>query len=74
MDIRKNQLGLSEEEIITILNVKVEKELIGNFRKEKNIFPAYHMNKENWVSINLNSNISFLNIKKLIDTSFELTS
>ena len=38
----------------------------------KNIFPAYHMNKKHWISIVLDKNIKLEAIKELIDISYSL--
>lgn len=47
--------------------------MIGSLRKEKGIFPAYHMNKEHWVSIILESDFSKENLVQLLDLSFDIT-
>lgn len=73
MDVKKEQLGLKGEEKIDILNVKAQPELIGSLRLTKGFLPAYHMNKEHWVSILLDGSVSIKEIKRLIDTSFDLT-
>ena len=38
----------------------------------KNIFPAYHMNKKHWISIVIDKNIKLEAIKELIDISYSL--
>lgn len=38
-----------------------------------NIFPGYHMNKKNWISIDLCGNIDIEVVYNLIDKSFELS-
>lgn len=37
------------------------------------ILPAYHMNKENWITILLDGTVSKGKICELIDISYELT-
>ncbi|WP_066186430.1 MmcQ/YjbR family DNA-binding protein [Gracilibacillus timonensis] len=73
MDITKDKIGLDSEEKTDVLNVKVRKEFVGSLRKEEGIYPAYHMNKLNWVSIHLAEMKSIHPIKDLIAESFELT-
>lgn len=58
---------------IDILNLKTEKLLSGSLRKQKGIYPAYHMNKEHWISVFLDGSISFEDLKELIDMSYSLT-
>lgn len=36
--------------------------------------PAYHMNKQRWVSILLDGSVDIDNIRTLIDTSYDLTT
>ena len=47
--------------------------LLGSLLDEKGFFPAYHMNKENWITVSLNGSVADDKIKMLIDMSFELT-
>lgn len=73
MKISKQKLGLSEEGRIDILNVKCEPNLIGSLRDENGIYPAYHMNKTNWLTIALDGSVSDEKIKSLLDMSYDLT-
>jgi len=73
MNVSKNKLGLTGEEEIDILNVKCEPELKSQLRKEEGILPAYHMNKEHWITIVLDSEYPKEDIYNLIDTSYNLT-
>ncbi|AYW47140.1 hypothetical protein C7K38_01375 [Tetragenococcus osmophilus] len=73
MDITKDKLGLTGYEKIDVLNLKVRKEFIGPLRQKKGIYQAYHMDKSNWVSINLSEVNSMNQIKDLVAESYELT-
>ncbi|ELI8009298.1 MmcQ/YjbR family DNA-binding protein, partial [Yersinia enterocolitica] len=46
----------------------------GSLRKKDGILPAYHMNKEHWVSVLLSSSLSPNEIHELLADSHELTS
>ncbi len=74
MDIRKNKLGLSSDEVISVVNLKCDPVLTGSVRMEKGIFPAYHMNKEKWISVALDGSVDGEKIKWLLDLSFDLTA
>lgn len=74
MDISKNKLGMESSEVVDVLNVKVRKEFIGPLREKENIYPAYHMDKNNWVSIVLDFTKNLDDIKDLIAESYELSS
>ena len=73
MDVQKSRLGLTGSEEISIVNLKCDPVLIGAVRQESGIFPAYHMNKEHWISIALDGTADDERIKSLTDLSFELT-
>lgn len=73
VDITEDKLGLPGHALIDALSVKCDPLLIGQLRKEEGIFPAYHMNKEHWITIRLDSPISMDRVAALIDFSFELT-
>ena len=57
---------------VKILNVKYPTDRILEIIDNKNIFPAYHMNKKHWISIVLDKNIKLETIKELIDISYSL--
>ena len=57
---------------VKILNVKYPTDIILEIIDNKNIFPAYHMNKKHWLSIVLDKNIKMETIKELIDISYSL--
>lgn len=74
MNISKSKLGLSSNAMIDVLNVKCDPLLIGTLRNKKGVYPAYHMNKENWVTLALDGSIKEDQLKWLLDQSFELTA
>lgn len=74
MDVEKEKLGLVGKDKIDIIDMKCYPDMIGNLRKEQDVFPAYHMNKEYWISIALNGNFKKEKLFDLIDISYEITS
>ena len=74
MNVSGTKLGLKTEDQVDVLEVKVRPEHIGSLRKKEGIFPAYHMNKEHWVSILLSSPLSSKEIYELLEDSHDLTS
>ncbi len=65
---------LQEAGIIDVLNVKSDPLLIGSLRGQDGYFPAYHMNKEKWLSIQLGKPELDDAIKDLLSLSYELTA
>lgn len=73
MDIPQNSLGLPGNKIIDILDVKCDPILVGSLREKVGFYPAYHMNKANWITVVLDGSVDDEEIKQLIDMSFKLT-
>lgn len=73
MDIPKNKFGIKSEETIDVINLKCDVILAGSLIMQEGIYPAYHMNKEKWISVFLDRTVDIEQIKALIDLSFELT-
>ena len=53
MNLPGRKLGLATEEEVAILNVKIRAEENSLLRGMDGVLPAYHMNKEHWVSLRL---------------------
>ena len=73
-DVEYNKLNKNTDITtkVKILNVKYPTDRILEIIDNKNIFPAYHMNKKHWISIVLDKNIKLETIKELIDMSYSL--
>lgn len=68
-------LGLEDDKKIDIINLKFDKDLTYDFAKTSDhIFPAYHMNKNNWITIILDGTLSDEFVFELIEKSFSLTN
>ena len=74
MDITSDKIGLNTDEHIDVINIKVRKEFIGPLRKKEGFYRAYHMDKSNWITINLKEINTINDIKDLIAESYELTT
>lgn len=74
MTIPKARLGIRSDGMIDIVNLKCDPLLVGSLRSEPGIFPAYHMNKDKWISVALDGSADDEQIKMLLDMSFELTA
>lgn len=74
MDIPKSKLGLKNDGMIAVVNLKCAPILVGSLRNENGFFPAYHMSKTNWISVALDGSVENEKIKWLLDMSFDLTA
>lgn len=74
MEVSREKLGLLDEGTVQIMNVKCDPALIGSLRTREGYHPAYHMNKENWISVRLDGSVPENKIRSLIDESYGLTA
>ena len=74
MNVSGSKLGIKDDKEIDVLDIKARPEHIGSLRKKEGILPAYHMNKEHWISIILSGHLSDKEIFDLLTESYHLTS
>lgn len=70
MKIPRGTLRLSGDGAVDVINVKTDNTEF--FLGVPGIFPAYHMNKNNWVTVILDGTVPVCNVKKLIEMSYGL--
>ena len=72
--ISANKIGIDSDKIVEIVNVRFSKgeapEIVGNVA---GIYPAWHMNKRNWITIILDDTLSDDQLFGLVDQSFEFS-
>ena len=73
MRIQGVRLGLKADGFVEVINVKAQPAMIGSLRALPGALPAYHMNKEHWLSILLDGGLSEREILAFVRESFELT-
>lgn len=73
LTISENKIGINSNKIVEIIDLRYQKESIDMIIDNKKVFPGYHMNKKNWITIKLDDTISILEIYKLIDNSYEIS-
>jgi len=73
MSIDKSKLGLTGQGKIDVVNLKRDVNMPLPFGVESGIFPAYHMNKEHWITVLLDSIVTQENLKFLLSISYDLT-
>lgn len=74
MDVPRNKLGLQGTKPLDVVNLKCDPVLIGSLRGVPGIFPAYHMNKEKWITVALDGSASDDKIRMLLDMSYDATA
>ena len=73
MTIDKSKLGISEDGQIDVVNLKCDANIVPSMWEPKGIFPAYHMNKEHWITVALDDRVTKDNFKFLLALSYDLT-
>lgn len=73
MEIPGEKLGLQNVGSISVVNVKCDPRLIGSFRLEQGIFPAYHMSKAHWLTAALDGTVPEDKLQFLLEMSYDLT-
>lgn len=72
LTVQKSKLDIKGQDTIEILDLRILPEELDSLIDNKNYFPGYHMNKEHWFTICLDSSVSFEEITRRIDTSYQL--
>lgn len=73
MDVPRKKLGLDGAGTVDVADVKCPPVMAGSLRDGRRYFPAYHMNKENWLSVLLDGSVALQELYALLDMSVQLT-
>lgn len=73
MNVSKAKLGLKGEGEADILDIKCHPAKVEDLKTKPGFRPAYHMNKEHWLTVLLDGSISKQEIFALLDDSYDLT-
>ena len=74
MNIPYRTLGIQRDGSVDILNVKCDPALNGSLRGRPGFCPAYHMNKDQWITILLDGSAEREQIFALVAMSYRMTS
>lgn len=58
MQVEKSRLGLEEESMVDIINVKCEPDMVGLLTQTYGFLSGYHMNKKYWITMLLDGRVS----------------
>jgi len=67
-------LGISRNGNVDILNIKCSPVIIGSLRGKPGFRPAYHMNKDKWITILLDGSAGQQEITALLEMSYTMTA
>lgn len=67
------KLGADRDGVVDVMNVKCDPVILPSLIDGAGLFPAYHMNKQHWISIALDGSVPIEKIIWLIEASYMLT-
>jgi len=73
MNIDRGKIESNTSGEIEVINVKLNPERIQSLLKKEGFYPAYHMNKKNWITISLDDTLSDEIVMECIDESHRYT-
>ncbi|WP_157015078.1 MmcQ/YjbR family DNA-binding protein [Mesorhizobium xinjiangense] len=73
MTVSREKLGIAGEGEVDVVNIKCRPDAVGSLRMMKGFLPAYHMNKEHWLTVLLDGSVPENEVYNLIDDSYQLT-
>ena len=73
MRIPKTKLGIPKDGLIDVVNVKCAPEVLYSFHGQPGIYPAYHMNRNHWLTVALDGRVPKDTLAFLLGISFDLT-
>lgn len=73
MNIPYRTLGMAKDGRVDILNIKCDPILIGSLRSRPGFRPAYHMNKDKWLTVLLDGTAQMDEIEALLTMSYDMT-
>ena len=75
MRVSGDRLGLDTDEPVDCMNLKIDDPmLLDMLIHEKGMIPAYHMNKQHWITVCLDGTVKDKKVTDLIDLSYSVTA
>jgi predicted DNA-binding protein (MmcQ/YjbR family) len=73
MNVPRERLGLAGEGEVDILDVKCHPVKVDDLKTRPGFRPAYHMNKDHWLTVILDGSVAREDVLSLLDESYDLT-
>ena len=71
MRVLPEKLGLAGEETLNVMDIRCSTIMIGSLLSTQGFLPAYHMNKNHWISIILDGSVPDKEITPLLELSYD---
>ena len=73
MAVPYRTIGISRDGETEVLNIKCDPLIIGTLRGKPGFRPAYHMNKDKWITVLLDGSAETEDVTALLDMSYRMT-
>lgn len=74
LTVSRRKLGLDSDELVEVIDLRLEPEKLEALVDNKQYFPGWHMNKKNWYTIILDGSLPTKEICSRIDISYGLAA
>ena len=74
MTIPYRTIGINKDGDVDILNVKCDPVIMGSLRGKPGFCPAYHMNKDKWITVLLDGSAGQEDIRAVLAISYNMTA
>ena len=75
MEVGMDKLGLEGTDDIPVINLKIDDMIFKDMLvRQEGVMPAYHMNKQHWITVLLDGTVAEEQVYDLIDVSFLATA
>ena len=68
-----NKKNYSDDDFVEVIDLHIDKNISKDLIDYETIFPGYHMNKDNWITIILDKSTNLKKVYKLLDDSYSMT-
>lgn len=72
LTVKKSKIEPGDDTPVEILDIRCTPDMLDFVVDGKNIFPGWHMNKRNWITIILDGRMPMPQIESLLDNSYEI--
>ncbi len=74
LTLSRSKLGMDSDEVIEIIDLRIDPEKVETVVDKELYFPGYHMNKKHWFTICLDGSVPIDEIFKWLDSSYIIAS
>ena len=73
MNVPREKLGLEGDGEVDVIDIKCHPAKVDDLKRMPGFRPAYHMNKEHWLTAVLDGSVARKDVVALLEDSYELT-